>query len=334
VALRGPDREVWQPRGVQIRRLTAVAAAGLALAGLAGCRTSPNVAAYVGDSQVSVAELDAAVESRLEDEAIAEFASSDPEDYTRRVLGSLVEDEVHDVAAERYGVTVTEGEVDDRIDALLGEQAPAEVFAQLASQGVSRQDIEATVRQQLVRLAIAEQEGLAPVGDSDLRAAYEQISGQQVQYEIGYITVPTQQTADNVVSRLEADPAAYPELAERYAGEFTLAEVQTLPAEQIPGPLAEGVAAAEPGTAFAEPVEETGGIVVTFVADIVRPSFEELRPQLEQQALAAAEEQDGDVIQDVREDVEVSVNPRYGELQEGQIQPVEGGVVDILTDEG
>jgi SurA N-terminal domain/PPIC-type PPIASE domain len=326
---------VWQPRGVQIRRLTAVAVAGLALAGLAGCRTSPNVAAYVGEEQVTVTELEAAVESRLENEAIAEFASADPEDYTRRVLGALVETEVHDVAAERYGVTVTDGEVTDRIEALLGGQDPAEVFTQLAAQGVSRQDIEATVRQQLIRLEIAEQEGLAEgLSESDLRAAYEQVAGQQAQYEIGYITVPSQEEADMVVAQLANDPGAYAALAERYAGEFTLAEVQTVGADQLPGPLAEGVTQAEPGTAFAVPVEETGGVVVTFVSDVVRPSFEELRPQLEQQALEGVEAEVAGLIQEVREDIDLTVNPRFGELEEGQIRPAEGDVVDILTDEG
>jgi hypothetical protein len=45
---------------VQIRRLTAAAVAGLALVGLAGCRTAPNVAAYVGDTQVLVVPVAAA----------------------------------------------------------------------------------------------------------------------------------------------------------------------------------------------------------------------------------------------------------------------------------
>ena len=48
------------------RRVPRVLATGflmaVAVSGLSGCRTSPNVAAYVGDEQVTVAELDAAVD--------------------------------------------------------------------------------------------------------------------------------------------------------------------------------------------------------------------------------------------------------------------------------
>ena len=94
---------------MQIRRLTAAAVAGLALVGLAGCRTAPNVAAYVGDNQVTVAELESAVDDRLEDPAIEQVAGEDRETYTRRVLSTLVQDHVHTVAAEKYGVEVDAG---------------------------------------------------------------------------------------------------------------------------------------------------------------------------------------------------------------------------------
>ena len=50
---------------MQTRRLTASLAVGLvALAGVAGCRTDPSVAAYVGEEQVTVDELTTAVDTR------------------------------------------------------------------------------------------------------------------------------------------------------------------------------------------------------------------------------------------------------------------------------
>ena len=49
------------------RRVPRIAVSGFLLAvavsGLTACRTAPSVAAYVGDEQVTVAELDAAVET-------------------------------------------------------------------------------------------------------------------------------------------------------------------------------------------------------------------------------------------------------------------------------
>ena len=51
------------------RSLLAGAAAVLAVAGLAGCRTDPGVAAYVGDEKITVAALESAVDARLADGA-------------------------------------------------------------------------------------------------------------------------------------------------------------------------------------------------------------------------------------------------------------------------
>jgi SurA N-terminal domain len=319
--------------GVQIRRLTAATAAGLALLALTGCRTAPNVAAYVGDQRVTVAELEAEVDTRFEDPAV-EAAAEDRQAYTRQVLTQLVQDEVHTRAAEQYGVEVSDGDVQDRIRVLLGDDDPAQVFGQLAEQGVSRQDVFSSVRQQLVRLGIAEEEGLAePLSEEALRGRYEEVKGQSAELEFGYITVPDQRTADQVVTSLQAQPGRYAELAARYEGDYTLPEVAPTPASGIPAPLAEQAAAAAPGTAFAVPVEETGGIVVGFVAGQAFQDFDELRPQLEQQAGSEVEEATAPLIEDVRADLDVEVNPRYGTLQDGTVQPGGGeGVVDILTE--
>jgi len=314
---------------VQIRRLTAAAVAGLALVGLAGCRTAPNVAAYVGDAQVSVAALDSAVDDRLEDPAVEQFASQDPETYERQVLGYLVDDQVHTRAAELYDVEVTSREVRDRLDQIFAGQDQEQAYAGLAAQGLSRQDAFLLIRQQLIRLKIAEKEGLAdPLSDEALRKRYEERAADATSIEFGYITVPNQRTANQVVAALEADPDRYDELAERFAGQYTV-DLQSLSPEQIPGPLAEQAAGAEPGTAFSVPVEETGGIVVGFVGPPA--SFEELRPQLQQEAEGEVDQEAKPLVEKVRKDLDVVVNPRYGELQEdGQVGTAESGVVDIL----
>ena len=318
--------------GVQIRRFTAATAAGLALVALAGCRTDPNVAAYVGGDRVTVAELESAVEARLDDPAI-EAAATDRQAYTERVLTQLIEEEVHERAAERYGVEVSDGDVQDRIRELLGDDDPAEVFGQLAQQGVSREDVASSVGQQLVRLRIAEQEDLdEPLSEEALQARYEQTVAEATQVELGLITVPDQPTADQVVAALEADPGRYGELAQRFAGDFTLPAPRAFAPEEIPGPLAQQAADAEPGTAFSVPVQEAGGIVVGFVAPA--PSFEELRPQLEQEAAAEVDQAASALLEEVRADLDVKVNPRYGRFEDGRVQPLGDGVVEILSGQG
>ena len=73
----------------------------VAVSGLTACRTSPSVAAYVGDDEVTVTELQSAIDERLTDEAVAAFAETDEDAFTRRVLSLLVQEEVYAEAAER-----------------------------------------------------------------------------------------------------------------------------------------------------------------------------------------------------------------------------------------
>lgn len=324
---------------MRTRRTSRPLVAGLLLAaavsGLAGCRTSPNVAAYVGDSEISVSELESAVDSRLENQDVATYAEGQGSAYPRQVLGRLVQAEVHTAAAERYGVEVSDRDVDARIVELLAGADPETAFAQAATQGFTRADIEEGVREQLLRERIAESEGLAEgTSEEELRARYEREGEDLAQPEIGIITVRDQATADQVLAQLTADPASYPRLAAQYAGPATLPELQVRSPEQLPGALPEAFASAEPGTGFAEPVPEAGGVVVGFVSRVVTPSFEEVRPQLEQEARSATDEAAAKLVDEVRDDLDVTINPRYGVMEEGEIRPADGGVVDILEGEG
>jgi peptidyl-prolyl cis-trans isomerase SurA len=103
--------------------------------------------------------------------------------------------------------------------------------------------------------------------------------------------------------------------------------------DQVPSVLAQGIAAAAPNTGFAVAVPEAGGIIVTFVQGIVYPTFEEVRADLEKEAVDQADKAGTSVVNDVRSDLGVTVNPRFGVLKDGQLVPGDGGVVDILGDQ-
>ena len=330
---------MWQPAIVLKRRVPRVLVSGflmaLAVSGLTACRTSPNVAAYVGDEQVTVTELEKAVAARLEDPELAAFAEGQEEELTRRVLSLLVRAEVHDAAAERYGVRVDADDVRRRIQALLAGADADEEYSKLAQQGVSRADVFETVRQQLVRQRIAEAEGEAEApSEEDLRARYDEVREDLAEVSFGYITVPDEATAAAVLAQLTADPAAYPTVAAQYPSPTTLTELETRGPDEVPPPLAEGIAAAAPNTGFSLPVPEVGGVIVTFVAGPVYPPFEEVRPQLEQEAAGAAQTAGGELVDAVRRDLDVTVNPRYAVLDEdGELVPGDGGVVTFLDEE-
>jgi peptidyl-prolyl cis-trans isomerase SurA len=319
---------------VRTPRLTTTLAVGLAaLATVAGCRTSPDVAAYVGDAQVTVNELQSAVDERLANADLAAATEGREAEFTRLVLTRMVQAEVYARAAAQYGVTVDDADVQARIDELIGDQDPEQVYAQAAAQGVGRDDVFETVRQQMVRQAIAAEQGVdAGLSEEELRADYEEQLPGLSQVQLGYVTVPDQAAADAAVATLQADPAAYPALAAQYPGSTTLPQVQPRSPDQVPTVIADQVTAAAPNTAFSTTVSELPGVLVVFVGEPVAPSFEEVRPQLEQAAQAEADSAAQQLVTDVQDGLDITVNPRFGVLDEGQVVPDEGGVVDLLDD--
>jgi hypothetical protein len=304
----------------------------VAVSGLAACRTSPNVAAYVGDEQITVAALNSAVDARLADKDIAAYAKGKEDDFTRRVLSLLVQEKVYADASQHFDVQVGNDAVRTRIAELLGADKPADVYQQLAQQGISREDVFENVRQQLLRQKLAVAAGKADgLTEQGLRAAYEQARQSRTTTQLGYIAVPDQATADAVLARLTADPSSYPTVAAQYPGQYTLPEVQERTPDKVPGPLARQVAAAAPGTGFTIAVPGVGGVLVGFVAPY--PPFEQARAQLEQQATDAASAAGVTIVDDFRKDLGVTVNPRYGALKDGKLVAESGGVVDILKDD-
>ena len=316
------------------RRVPRVLATGVLLAvsvaGLSACRTSPNVAAYVGDAQVTVTELDSAVAERMADEKIAAYAEGNEDQFTRGVLGLLVKEEVYSAAAERYDVQVDNEDVRARIAELLGQDDPDAVYGQLAQQGIGREDVFENVRQQLLRQRIAAAAGKAGgLDDAALRARYAEVRDDLGQVSYGYIVVPDEATADTVLAQLTADPASYPAVAAQYPG-ASLPALVTQGPDKFPSALAEGITAAAPNTGFITPVRDAA--VVTFVAGPVIPTFEEVRPDLEKEAADQAEQAANSILDDVRKDLGVTVNPRFGVLQEGKLVAGGGDLVDILGD--
>lgn len=314
--------------------------AGLALAGavigLAGCRSDPGVAAYVGGDTVSVDRLQGAVAAHRDaDPAIATYAQAHTVAFTRQVLSLMVTQQIYQQAAQRYGVQVSDATVQQRISDLLAGNDPASVYGQLAQRGISRQDVVENIRQQIIRQRIAAAKGLAgPLSEAALQARYQQVKSSLAQKAFGYITVADQATADAVLAQLTADPSRYPQLAQAHAGPYTLATMQPGSPGQLPQAMSQGISAAAPNTGFTVPLPQAGGVVVVFVGNVSYPSYQDVRPQLVQEAETAVGQQAAKLVDRVRQNLHIRVNPRYGVLNNGSIQPATGGVVDILGSGG
>ena len=316
-------------------RRPAALALGLVAAAvtLSGCQTDPSVAAYVGDEQVTVAELQSAVDEHLADPAIAEAVGEPGGDFTRQVLTLLLREQVYAEAARQYDVEVTDTELSAFIrQALAGESEDA-LYAQAAGQGYSREDVRESARQQLLRRELGTATGDAgALDEAALRARYEEVRGDLEQAEVGYFVVPDQATADAALAELTAAPATYPAVAARFPGQNALPQVESTALSEVSGPLAQGITAAAPGTGFTTAVPGVDGVVVVFVASRTTPTFEETRAQLESEAATGVEESGAAVVAEVQDGLSVQVNPRYGALEDDVVQEADGGVVDLLDD--
>jgi hypothetical protein len=323
---------VHLPRTPRVPRTLLAVVVLLALAGLTGCRTDPSIAAYVGDGQISVAQLQSAVDQRLQDPDVAAAVKGKESQFSRLVLGRLVDERVYAAVAREHGLQIGNDQVQSQVAFLLGGQDPAQVFQQLAGQGIGREDVTENIRQQLIRQQLAAQQGLSgTLSEQALQARYGQVRGTLAQVDLGFITVRDQATATAVLAQLTANPAAYPAVAAKYPGNYTLPQPQTYTSDQVPGPLADAVSKAAPNTGFIVPVAETGGIVVGFVTGVTYPSYSDVRSQLVQEATTAIDQKATPVVDKVRSQLNITINPRYGVYKDGAVQADTGGVVDILS---
>jgi peptidyl-prolyl cis-trans isomerase SurA len=319
-------------RGI-LRVLLAGSAAALAVTGLAGCRTSPTVAAYVEDTSISVARLNAAVAAREDaDKAVAAYAEAHRTAFDRQVLTTLIDQRVYAEAARRYGVSVDEGDVTARYAELVAAEDTdqATVEQRAAQSGVTPGDVREQVRHLVVieRIAAATGQG-APLTEAALQQRYQQELASLTQKQVGFIQVADEPTAAAVLAQLTAAPASYPAVAAQYPGQSTLPALQAIDTSQLPSDVASGIASAAPGTGFSVPVQGSG-VIVVFVGNAVTPTYQEQRPKLVAEAETSVDKAGANLVTKTRTGMHITVNPRYGVLTNGSLTEPTGGPVDIL----
>lgn len=307
---------------------------------LAGCRTEPGVAAYVGDRTITTDELSAAIEDRMADPNIAAAVEPGDPDYQRFVLGLLIKEVEYRLLSDAYDVAVTDREVDNKVDELLStEDAEAvdALYARLAAEErVAEIDVRENVRQVLIREAIAVEEDLdAPIRQPALLQRYEELKNQLSTIELGILTVPDQETADATLEALLADPSAYPSLAATYFGPDTLPSLTSSPVSDVPAELLPSVLPTPVGQGFTVAIPGIDGIVVGYVASLDVPTFEEAQEQIRVEAAGGVDAAAGEIVNEFIAGLDIDINPRYGSLDQGRVVPdSDGGVVQILEDAG
>ena len=316
-----------------LRVLLAGSAAVLAVTGLAGCRTSPTVAAYVGDTHISVDRLDAAVAARENaDKTVAAYAKAHPAAFDKQVLTTLIDQQVYAAAGRRYGVGVSDREVSTRYAELVAAEDTdqATVEQRAAQSGVTRGDVLEQVRHLVLieKIATATGKG-APLTEEALRQRYQQELPSLTRKQVGFIQVPDDATASAVLAQLTADPTSYPSVAAQHPGQSTLPALQAIDTSQLPAEVSSGIASAAPNTGFPYPVQGSG-VIVIFVGSSVTPTYAEQRPKLVAEAETSVDKAGATLVSKVRSGMHITVNPRYGVLKDGSLTEPAGGVVDIL----
>jgi peptidyl-prolyl cis-trans isomerase SurA len=327
---------MWESPGVLKRRVPRVLVTGFLLAvavgGLSGCRTSPDVAAYVGQEQITVSQLDAAVDERLADKDVAAYAKTHGAAFRRQVLTTLIDQQIFAEAARHYGVTVDDGEVRARYAELLAARGTdaATLEKGAAQSGASPGDVLDQVRHIVVVEKIATAAGKGgPLTETALQQRYQKELPSLTQKEVGLVQVADQATADAVLAQLVAAPATYPAVAAANPGQNTLPALQVLDTTQLPAQVASQIQAAAPNTGFPVPLQG-GGVVVVFVGNAQTPAYAEARPKLVEEAAAAVDKAGADLVSKVRSGMRLTVNPRYGTYKGGSVTEPTGGPVDIL----
>lgn len=319
----------------RVRRAAAAVALLASVAAVSACRTSPGAAAYIGTDVITTTELDAAVQAGLDNDAIATLYRERLPEYRQIVLQELIAGAVYDAAAERYGTEVTEADISARLNEVLAQQGDPEAFyAQQAAEGRTEDDVREQVRRFVLGEEIARAAGLdSGSSESALRELYDDTRQQYGQFEVGLVTVADQPTADAVLAQLTADPASYAEVAAANPNPNTLPEPETVAAEQLGG-IVEDLDSLMVGEGFSDALVPTGEISVVFVIGITYPSFEEIRPTLEQQANQQVQSALDTELQSVRDSLDITVNPRYGSFDDsGALVPDDRGVVTVLDGE-
>lgn len=220
------------------------------------------------------------------------WASIDDGEVIARINGSPLYRENLEVVKENLGAEVPE-------DRLVSRMVELRLLADRArEEGLDRDPatqarIQNAIDNQLANAYLLKYLSETTVSESDIEAAYAQAVdslGEETQYHARHILVGDEQTARDVIARLD-DGADFGALAREYSRDSSSGEaggdLGWFSLDQMVEPFAEAVGDLEPGQLAQDPVETRFGwhvIRLDETRPMPRPTLEQMRPELEDRA--------------------------------------------------
>lgn len=315
-------------------RASLLVAAALTLV-LAACTGSGGsaVAATVGDTEITAADVDEAYSLRAEAPGVASElegseAATVEEDLQRAVLTNLIRREILRQAAEDQGIEVTDEDIAQEREALVEQLGGQEELERVLDENnVSEEELQEELRDQAIQTKLAAQLG-EDVSQDDVSTAFEEDPQNQYgpKVEVRHVLTETREEAQDAIERIEGgedfadvarDVSTDPGSAEQGGDLGEVARGQTVP------PFEEAAFEAEEGEIVGPVRSEFGFHVIEVTDTIPAPSFEdvegEIRSQLEEVAGGQAF---SDYIAGFVDDLSIEVDEQYGRWDAGSVSVV------------
>lgn len=197
-----------------VRRLIATSGAvGVTLIGAGACNTSPGAAAIVAGHRITISDLQNQVRDALTNPQAAQKLGSNRALFTREVLAQVITERVVAATAAAHHITITSADVNAELQSLAQSAGSLSALKQQAAQeGVSASAFDAVIRTDV----LANKVGDALI-QSQIQAEYNKDPAQFQQAHVAHILVANKALAQQILRKVERDPASFATLAKRYS---------------------------------------------------------------------------------------------------------------------
>jgi len=260
--------------------------------------------------------------------------------FEQVTLARLVRRAVLVPVAEQMGIEVSDEAIDQQIEQVKAQLPSEEAFDKaLEERGFTLDEVKALFHDQLLEQKL-QQKVTADSGPTEgrLREEYEADPAAFDETHYQHILVKKESTAQDLSAQLQKAPdgkvdSLFPQLAKKFSEDPSAAEnsgdLGFLPAGQLVPEFEQAAAKLDVGEVSA-PVQTEFGFHVIRVTGRRSLSFEEAKPQLEQE-LGASEGEAAwmSFVKKAYEDANVQINPRFGELDLDTQQIVNPGAESV-----